>query len=129
MNNFQHYIGKEAIYLEKGCVLQVRLITVDPLEADGNIGADFQLCILSSHGRRLAPVEAETDASSENDLWVGSVFLEDHNEIITASGYISWKLIFNADLIENILLAINNNRNEVSPYRLAQGVCAMQERD
>ncbi len=31
------------IYLERGCILKVRLKSVVPLEMDGHIGADFLL--------------------------------------------------------------------------------------
>ncbi len=36
------------IYLERGCILKVRLKSVTPLEMDGHIGTDFVLQILKS---------------------------------------------------------------------------------
>jgi len=36
------------IYLERGCILKVRLQSITPLEIDGHIGTDFLLKILKS---------------------------------------------------------------------------------
>ncbi|MBX8785502.1 hypothetical protein HBA94_17230, partial [Ochrobactrum sp. GRS2] len=57
------------------------------------------------------------------------IFLEDRNEVITASGYVAWRLIFNADLIEKITLAIKTNASGIPVYRLVKNICKEYELD
>jgi hypothetical protein len=123
INDWHHIIGCEGIYLERGRILRVRLISVTPLEMDGHIGADFSLQILEVFSRSSVSENADSSLGSVDDLEVGSVFLEDRNEIITASGYVAWKLILNADLVEKITVAIKINVSEISAYRLAKSIC------
>lgn len=129
MNDWHHTIGCEGIYLERGRILRVRLISVTPLEMDGHIGADFSLQILKDFSRSSVFENANNSLGAVDDFEVGSVFLEDRNEIITASGYVAWKLILNADLIEKITLAIKTNVSEISAYRLAKSICEKYELD
>lgn len=129
MNDWHHTIGCEGIYLERGRILRVRLISVTPLEMDGHIGADFSLQILEDFSRPSVSEDTNNSLGAVDDLEVGSVFLEDQNEIITASGYVAWKLILNADLIEKITLAIKTNVSEISAYRLAKSSCEKYELD
>ncbi len=129
MNDWHHTIGCEGIYLERGRILRVRLISVTPLEMDGHIGADFSLQILKDFSRSSVSENANNSLGAVDDLEVGSVFLEDQNEIITASGYVAWKLILNADLIKKITLAIKTNVSEISAYRLAKSICEKYELD
>ena len=129
MNDRHHIIGCEGIYLERGRILKVRLKSVTPLEMDGHIGADFSLQILEDFSRSSVSENAHNSLGAVDDLEVGSVFLEDRNEIITASGYVAWKLILNADLIKKITLAIKTNVSEISAYRLAKSICEKYELD
>ena len=129
INDWHHTIGCEGIYLERGRILRVRLISITPLEMDGHIGADFSLQILQDFSRSSVSENANNNLGVVDDLEVGSVFLEDQNEIITASGYVAWKLILNADLIEKITLAIKTNVSEISAYRLAKSICEKYEMD
>lgn len=129
MNDWHHIIGCEGIYLERGRILKVRLKSVTPLEMDGHIGADFSLQILEDFSRSSVSENANNSLGAVDDLDIGSVFLENQNEIITASGYVAWKLILNADLIEKITLAIKSNVSEISAYRLAKSICEKYELD
>lgn len=129
MNNWHRYIGREGIYLERGCVLTVRLKSVAPLELDGHIGADFSLQVLEDYSRSSLSEYADNSQGVVDGLEVGSIFLEDRNEVITASGYVAWRLIFNADLIEKITLAIKTNASGISVYRLVKNICEKYELD
>lgn len=129
MNDWHHIIGCEGIYLERGRILRVRLKSVAPLVMDGHIGADFSLQILEDFSRSSVSENANNSLDAVDDLEVGSVFLENQNEIITASGYVAWKLILNADLIEKITLAIKSNVSEISAYRQAKSICEKYELD
>lgn len=127
MNNWHRYIGSEGIYLERGCVLTVRLKSVAPLEVDGHIGADLSLQVLEDYSRSSLSEYADNSQGVIDGLEVGSMFLEDRNEVITASGYVAWRLIFNADLIEKITLAIKTNASGLTPYRLAKDIYQKQK--
>lgn len=129
MSIFQHYIGKEAIYLERGCVLLVRVIAIQHMEYDGNVGADFQLLTITEI--EIHPMLLEEGANQDDDqlLSVGSVFLEDRNEVVLATGYIVWKLIFNIVLIEKILSALKNNNNNLTAYQVARRILTLEERE
>ncbi len=127
MNNWHRYIGSEGIYLERGCVLTVRLKSVAPLEVDGHIGADFSLQVLEDYSRSSLSEYADNSQGVIDGLEVGSMFLEDRNEVITASGYVAWRLIFNADLIEKITFAIKTNASGLTPYRLAKDIYQKQK--
>ena len=129
MNDWHHTTGCEGIYLERGRILRVHLKSVTPLEMDGHIGADFSLQILEDFSRSSVSENANNSLGAVDDLDIGSVFLENQNEIITASGYVAWKLILNADLIEKITLAIKTNVSEISAYRLAKSICDKYEMD
>lgn len=122
MNNWHRYIGREGIYLERGCVLTVRLKSVALLEVDGHIGADFSLQVLEDYSRSSLSEYAGNSQGVVDGLEVGSIFLEDRYEVITASGYVAWRLIFNADMIEKITLAIKTNASGLTPYRLAKDI-------
>lgn len=129
MSNFQHYMGKEAIYLERGCILLVRVIAIQYMEYDGNVGADFQLRTITEI--EIHPMLLEEGANQDDDqlFSVSSVFLEDRNEIVSASGYIVWKLVFNAVLIEKILMALKNNNNNLTAYQVARRIITLEERE
>lgn len=129
MSNFQYYIGKEAIYFERGCILMVRVIATQHMEYDGNVGADFQLRTIREI--EIHPMLLEEGANQDDDqlFSVSSVFLEDRNEIVSASGYIVWKLVFNAVLIEKILTALNNNNNNLTAYQVARRILTLEERE
>lgn len=127
MSNFQYYIGKEAIYLERGCVLLVRVIATQHMEYDGNVGAEFQLLTITEI--EIHPMLLQVEANQDDDqlFSVSSVFLEDRNEVVSASGYIVWKLVFNAVLIEKILTALKNNYKNLTAYQVARRILTLEE--
>jgi hypothetical protein len=96
---FEIFRGREAIYVERGFVASVVLLSVTSSE-NAPAFIEFTLDIRNVH---LSRIPQQSTASGElKDLVVGSVALDRDGEIITASGYIVWTLIFDETLIAEI---------------------------
>lgn len=108
---YRELIGREGIFFERGFVCGARILEVAALNSDGE-GARFDLKLFPPQWEILRVPQAE--ASLESDLEVGSLHLSYEKEVLRASGYVSWSIIFNAALIDCITKEIEQRlaRNE-----------------
>lgn len=104
MSDFSNFIGMQAIYIEKGFVALVRLTTVTGLLESDEVCVDFNLEIISLIKSRGLGFQVG------DCLEVGSAYLTEENEVITASGYVAWSLIFN-EIIKSKILRYNEEGN------------------
>src|SRR5690606_19848389 len=98
---FTKYLNREGIFLERNLVISVRLVAITPLASDRGTGANFELfAIADLRTRSGQDVRLPFQLGTTFD--VGSAWVKDCNEVLQASGYVNWVLVFNDQVQQRI---------------------------
>ena len=111
-NNYLQYVGRDGLYVERGCVLVVTVDAVHNMEASAD-GAEFRLAV----GKVLLQQHPFFDHDDPKVLNVSSIYLRECDDIISASGYVSWSIILNQKMLAEIRQAIGGISNNTGPGR------------
>lgn len=107
--SFEKYIGRDAIYFERGFVVHCRITGAFQENRTDNTLYEFELeiqrCLQlrqdsASSGLPLAEFEIDPTLS------VSSIWVREDGEVISASGYVVWTLVLNPGKIGEIMRAI-----------------------
>lgn len=107
--SFEKYIGRDAIYFERGFVAHCRITGAFRENRTDSTLYEFELeiqCCLqlrrdsASSGLPLAEFEIDPTLS------VSSIWVREEEEVISASGYVIWTLVLNPGKIDEIMRAI-----------------------